>query len=201
MANPFESAKPKWNMYDLDNNPEHKLFEQYVVEANDIGGIAIEYYIRDESIPMDRLYGESTNTEYLGPYDTKVTYEPTEEVTSTTPFGIVSEDMIQFAFIPKYTFSRDVSGGYNPKPADVIKTPWNDQVYEIVDVGEEAKIFQLKKMVWEFILKPYRHSDQSVSADMTLSTPLSAFGDNEFIEEESDSIDNYEDVDEGIYGY
>lgn len=201
MANPFESSKPEWNMYDLEDNPEHKLFLGYITEFTDISGIVIDYYIRDGSIPMDQLYGESTNTEYLDPLRTKIIYEPTEEITSTTGFGIVSEDMIQYAFIPKYTFSRDVSGSINPKPGDVLKTLWNEQVYEIVDVGEEEKIFQLKKMIWELILKPFRFSDQSDSADITESAPISAWGDNAFIEEESNEIDDYSDVDEGVYGY
>ncbi|MBU0847685.1 hypothetical protein KKH23_10905, partial [Patescibacteria group bacterium] len=105
-------------------------------------------------------------------------------------------------------FSRDVSGGYEPKPGDVIQTLWNERSYEVVDVGAEGSIFQLKKMIWEFILKPYRFSDQSESAqdiswdvDSTLSEPLTAYGDNAWIEEESDDIDLYSDVDSSIYGF
>jgi hypothetical protein len=89
-------------------------------------------------------------------------------------------------------------------------THWNNRAYEVVDVGEEEKIFQLKKMVWSFILKPYRFSEDSdISRTIPMgretgaldSDPLSAYGDNEWIEEESDGIHNYPDVDESIYGY
>jgi hypothetical protein len=31
--------------------------------------------------------------------------------------------------------------------------------------------------------------------------PLSAYGDNKYIEEQSDSIHDYPDVDEAVYGY
>lgn len=201
-------AKPKWELYDLVSNPEYSLFDSAIVEFTDISGIKIEYYIRDSSIEMDTLYGESTETAYLSPKTTKLIYEPTEEISMTNTFGIISEEMIQYGFIPKTTFSRDVSGAYEPTPGDVIKTLWNDRAYEIVDVGEEEKIFQLKKMVWEFILKPYRFSDTSDSAkaitsdiDSTLTQPLTAYGDNEWIEKESDDIDDYTDVDESIYGF
>lgn len=202
-------AKPEWSLYDIQGNCEHELFDSTIVEFTDISGIKILYYIRDQSIEMDRLYGESTETAYLSAKTTKLIYEVTEEVSMTNTFGIVSEDMIQYGFIPKTTFSRDVSASYDPKPGDVIKTLWNDRAYEIVDVGEEAHIFQLKKMIWEFVLKPYRVSSTSDSSsaitsdlDSTLTHPLTAaVGDNEWIEEESDKIDEYSDTDTTIYGY
>lgn len=209
MANSNRLIKPKWELYDItEENIEHKLFEDYIVEFTDISGIKINYYIRDESIEMDTLYGESVNTAYSDAYSTKLIYEVTDEVSITNSFGIVSEEMIQYGFIPKFTYGRDVSIEYDPKPGDVIKTLWNDRSYEIIDVGEEAHIFQLKKMVWEFILKPYRYSEQSDSAksilktpDSTLSDPITAYGNNEWIEEESDDIDTYSDVDSSVYGY
>lgn len=219
MANINKAIKPNWALHDLYNNIEHDLFESYIVEFTDIAGIEVDYYIRNEdAIDSDRLYGEPLyqNILYNPARRTKVLYETTEEPTITGPFGIVSEDQIQYAFQPKFTFSRDVSGsGHLPKPGDVIKTVWNDRAYEVVDVGEEAHIFQLNKLVYEYILRPYRFSEQSSQAkaigifnvdpspelDSTLITPLSAYGDNKFIEEESDSIDLYDDVDTGIYGY
>jgi len=200
--------RPEWELYHLNGNPEHDLQDSLVVEYNDISGIKIEYYIRDESIKMDQLYGESVNTGYIGPYNTKFTYEVTEEPTVADAFGITSIDVIQYGWIPLTTISRDISASYQPKPGDVIRTDWNERAYEVVDVGAEGSIFQLNKNIYEFILKPYRFSDQSDSAadvsydaDGTLSEPLSAFGENTYIEDQSDDIDNYLDVDESIYGY
>jgi hypothetical protein len=117
----------------------------------------------------------------------------------------------------KSVFSRDISYDFIPKVGDVIKTLWNNKMYEITDVGAESKIFQGKKMVWDFICKPFRHSSQSASADEIvfntpndidfpginfeyISKPLSAFGDNDTVEEESDAIDN-NSVDSSYYGY
>jgi hypothetical protein len=205
---------PEWSMeHYQDDNVEHDLYDSVIMEYNDIQGISVEYSIRNEEIEMDVLYGESTNTGYLGPYTTKITYEVTEEPTVTDPFGITSIDVIQYAYIPKSTFIRDICSQYGdityePKPGDVLKTLWNQRTYEVVDAGEEESIFHLKKLVWELILKPYRFSDQSESArdvsvdiDSTLSEPLTAFGDNEWLEEESEDIDSYSDVDTSIYGF
>jgi hypothetical protein len=119
--------------------------------------------------------------------------------------------------LTKAVFSRDINGIEKPKVGDVIKTLWNNKTYEIVDVGAENKIFQGKKLIWDFICKPFRHSNQSISADNIIfnrpdedlfpndnfefdTLELSAIGDNEYIEEESDKIDN-NSVDSSYYGY
>lgn len=233
MANINNLIKPKWQLHDLNNNPEHDLYTSYVVEFTDIQGIECWYWVRDEDrIEIDNIYGEPRhqNILYRDPKLTKLIYDVTEEPTLTGGFGIVSEDIVQYGFMPKFTYSRDVSGTGTPKPGDVIQTIWNDRSYEVVDVGEEAHIFQLKKLIYEFILRPYRFSEQSDDAgqignsvdrsnrtatflsdpspsgglfdgSITTSTPLSGFGNNKEIEEESDDIDLYGDVDTSIYGY
>ena len=228
--------KPKWDLHHLQQNVEHDLFESVIVEYTDISGIKCLYYIRDEGVGKDYFYGESTRTRYLEPKETRLIYEPTEEPTLTTGFGIYSEEVISFASLPKLTLTRDVSAGYHPKPGDAIVTIWNDRAYEVADVTEEEKIFQLKKMIWGLVLRPYRFSEESESAERisrfnrppspqldtdrdkvdgentiipvretgTLTTPLTAYGDNEEIENESDDIFDYDkniDIDSTIYGF
>ena len=202
-------AKPKFNLYDCRTTSE-PLFKEIIEEFNDIAGIEIGFWILDPAISYDDLYGESTEHSYLGPYTTKCVYEVSEEETMTNTFGIVGEEMIQYAEMPKSTFTRDISAAYEPKPGDVITTAWNDRAYEIVDVHEEAKIFHLNKMIWGFILRPFRFSatdevgftDGMISPDITPDTwtdPLTAYGDNVFIEEESDDISSVPDS--AVYGY
>lgn len=214
----IKNSKPLWELHHLQGNVEHDLFESVIVEFTDISGILCKYYIRDESRQKDYLYGENPATRYFGPYETKLVYEPTEEPTLTTGFGINSEEVISFTSLPKFTFSRDVSAGYHPKPGDAIVTVWNNRAYELADVSEEEKIFQLKKMVWGFVLRPFRFSEESqTSRDIsrftrnptdpdltdTMTSPITAFGDNDEIEDDSEEIYDYEDngIDTTIYGY
>jgi hypothetical protein len=223
MPNISKAIKPKWSLHDLPvgtQNREHDLYESLIVEFTDIAGIEMDYYMReDDRVSIDTLYGEPLHQHvvYRTAARSKLLYEVTEEPTLTSPFGINSEDIVQYAAMPKFTFSRDVSGGgYHPKPGDVMVTVWNDRAYEVVDVHEEESIFQLKKLAWGFILRPYRFSEQSQDAEdiarftrdpsdaldaSTLTTPLSAFGNNEYIETESDAIDDFDDIDTSIYGY
>lgn len=209
MSNLKQQPKPKWDMHDIVDNVEHDLFDSSIVEYNDIQGIKIDYYVfRDEEADMDTLYGEATDMSYGVANRTKMTYEPTEESHIFQSFGMSSDEMIQFAFIPKTTFTRDVSAGIAPKPGDAVQTVWNSRTYEVVDARSEESVFQLKKLVWNLILKPFRYSEESDSTkgmlpenDSMLSDPLSAYGNNEWIDDESDDIDNYGDVDTSIYGY
>lgn len=214
-------TKPLWDLHQLDGNVEHDLFQNVIVEFTDISGIKANYYIRDKSRENDYLYGEGVASRYFTPRETRLIYEPTEEPALTTGFGINSEEVISFTSVPKWTFTRDVSAGYHPKPGDVIVTVWNNRAYEIADVHEEEKIFQLKKMIWGFVLRPYRFSDESTSArdifrgtrkptpdskfndrKSTLTEPLSAFGDNDPLENESDGIFDYGgSYDSKVYGY
>lgn len=209
MSSLKSQPKPKWDLHDLVDNIEHDLYNSLIVEYNDIQGIKIDYYIFDhESADMDTLYGEATDMSFGGPYRTKMTYDPTEEPNVFQSFGISSDEMIQFAFIPKTTFSRDVSSSVEPKVGDIIQTIWNERTYEVVDIRAETSMFQLKKQTWNLILRPYRYSKESDSAksllkspDSMMTDPLSAYGDNKWIEEKSDEIESYEDVDESIYGF
>lgn len=209
--------KPQWELLDFEDPvDETLLFDSVISEANDIMGFPIEFYhlIADES-KIDKIYGENPTQEWSGPFRTKLIYEPTDETEILNAFGFSSDDTITAMMMSKSVFARDVSIE-KPKVGDVIKTLWNNKQYEIVDVGAESKIFQGKKMVWDFICRPFRHSNQSVTADDILfnipdtgdfpninfeyeTRPLSAYGDNDLIETESNKIDSTANTD--YYGY
>lgn len=210
--------KPQWELLDFESSvDETLLFDSVISEATDIMGFPIEYrtlLVNREDV--DDLYGEDPNIGWSEPYRTKLIYEPSNEMEVLNAFGFSSDDAITAMMMAKAVFSRDVSYDFIPKVGDVIKTLWNNKTYEIVDVGAESKIFQGKKMVWDFICRPFRHSNQSSSADDIIfnapddgdfpdinfeyeTRPLSAYGDNDFIEEESNKIDTSAKTE--IYGY
>jgi hypothetical protein len=115
-----------------------------------------------------------------------------------------------------------------PKPGDVIYVIYNNRNYEVTNVGDGA-LFNAQKFSWELVCRPFRYSDQSdnhrsvflkdvfddpFETTVEISAGLSAsqnnyttvvYGDNEFIENESDEIDDYRDIiddpDKGAFGY
>lgn len=221
------SAAPDWEILDLDmTEQEYTLFDSVICEKTDIGGFPIMYNIKLNPEEADELYGEDPNEEFTDGYRTKIIYQPEEEVQILGIFGMTSDETLQYVQIPKTIFIRDVQTPYlvdypseteyKPRIGDTVRTLWNNKIYEIAELGSEQNVFQGKKLIWEFILKPYRHSEESDSAedmlffdpddadfpDINITTEtkeLSAFGDNDFITDAASGIAL--DPDSQIYGY
>jgi len=212
-------TKPKWELERLLDNREHDLFSSVISEFNDIAGFKIEYYpFDDENSGGDYLFGEYKENKYYGPYKTKIIYEPPDELNPMDQFGIFSDETIEFAYIAQNIFKRDISIplGNNTKPpvaGDIIITLWDGKKYEITDVGKGGK-FNSRMFSWEIILKPLRYTEQSEQIDTIYNRdpfdlgeenkPLSDFGENEDIKEESNTIYDYntdDDTDSSIYGH
>lgn len=244
-------SKPHWKLLQVRENPEHDLFDSVISEFNDIAGFDADFWIRKvDPTKTDQLYGEDTTVEWDGPYRTSVVYKPTEETKMFDFMGFSSDDHIQYMEMARTVFWRDVQPDeeyhYMPKVGDLIKTLWNNMSYEIMDVGSEEKVFQGKKMMFEFICKPYRYGHESKTADDFIFTEpssadtqefdlvspglssefdlfdendlpenmetytqtvcasgeyVSPYGDNDFLEEESNKINKYNDIDTKIYGF
>jgi hypothetical protein len=209
--------KPLWDLHKKETNPEHELFDSLVTEFNDISGFPVLYYIKQNTDKADYLYGEDANTSYAGPYKTKVLYEVTEEKSMLDVFGITMDEFVEGVHISKSIWKRDIALKHSqltmkPKVGDVIKFIWNGISYEIVDVGEESKIFQAYKQVYEFILRPYRYSEEDDSKVLfdddfpnikfDEDKDLDEFGENIKIGEESKENYDYDGKDtKKIYGY
>ena len=216
-------ATPTWEFFNIYNNPEHTLFKDIHTEYTDITGFPIKYYIKTSIEDADTLYGEDTTTTFTSAgYDTKVVYQPAEDANIIDIFGWTPDDVVQFAMIPKAVFTRDIAIPYGdstliPAMGDVIVMLWDNKRYEVTNIGSEQSVFLGQKLIWEFTLTPYRFSEESDSAEniverdtSTTEFPdindpgfdtqeLSGFGDNDWIEDESDDIDA--NPDSSIYGY
>jgi len=210
-----KAQKPKFNLYEIEENYEHDLYESVLVEFNDIRGIEVEVYILKDTDKYDPIYGERAIESYEveNMRRTKVSYQPQDETSIVQSFGITSDETVHFMYIPSYTWSRDISPTVAPKVGDVIRTVWNQRNYIISWIDYENNVFNLKKFTYDFICKPFKFGEQSDSATeilltgestsktTTISEFVSAWGDNEEIEDESNDITTYSDVDTSIYGY
>lgn len=158
---PIDDEIVQWEMYDIDDNPEHDLYENVVVEFNDITGVEVLYYQLDYTDDdIDDFRGKHPKATYKSPKTTKVRYDITDENKIVEAYGMSADDVLKWLYIPVYTFERDVEDGGEPHIGDVIKARWNDNSYEIIDVTREDNIFQLSKLVYELKCKPYRVQDQ-----------------------------------------
>ena len=203
-----EQVAGNWELPDVSGEyvNEQNLFDSFIIEANDIYGLIVDYYslVFDED-EADVMYGEDQNEYFKGPYRTKMSFRPGEENDLVNMFGLVGGEMFQEIYIPMYTFTRDCSAADPPKPGDVVYFHYTQKYFEITNANDELDIFQSKKMSWMFEMKPYRMTNVETSAaidPLTEAFPLSAFGDNDFVETAANEVDNLEDLPnfEDIYG-
>jgi hypothetical protein len=119
----------------------------------DIAGFPIKYYVKTNISNADPLYGEDTTSTYsTSGYDSKITYQPEEEINVIDIFGFAPGETLQYAMMPKTIFTRDIAtphGDVTLKPmvGDVMITLWNNKRYELTNVGSEQSIFLGKKMI------------------------------------------------------
>ncbi len=148
----------------------------------------------------------------------------------TMQYMVIPKSIWTRDLAPLYSITPGLTGRpVQPQVGDVITTLFNNRNYEITDVGDEQAIFMGRKFAWELIVKPYRFSEQSDEHreahmgvyDDPFETMVEGpsgmvpqnnyatdtFGDNEFVEEQSDEIDDYRDIDtdidpdKGAFGY
>ena len=210
------SAKPQLETYNIITNPEYQLAENIAAEFTDISGIKCIWHQKDLSITPDYLYGETQDIEYLEGKPTKILYEVGEIQTIYSMFGMVATDQI-VAHIPQSVYRRDISTTRPPTVGDVIIVPHyrdlpfmttlSGRTFEIIHTAEDQAIFQLRSLVYSLYMIPYRFSEESDSArdaasDLdTTFTGISAFGDNEWIDTQSQAMSAYDGIDTGVYGY
>lgn len=211
-------GKGPWQTYDVIDNPEWKLAEAMAVEFTDIAGIQAIYYNQDTTVIPDPLYGETQDKAYLDGKETKIIMEVGEIPTNYSMFGIVATDQL-LVHMPMATYRRDISQTIPPIIGDVIVIPYyrgvmnslgedpiEGRTFELIHVDVDQNLFQLRSLVYSLYLIPYRFSEESesaadVSSDIDTNSPsISAYGDNVYIDSESNKIDTYDDVDRSIYG-
>lgn len=220
-----------WNLYNIVDNPEHCLYDSSLVELNDIAGFPIEYrklladndqlYGEDPNSNLsDALYTKMT----FEPSD-EVAILEMFGITADDTMSVINIPMTTFTRdLSGGYHDIDPNLKVYPEVGDVIKTLFNNKNYEIVNISEENNIHQGKKFVYTFILRPFRYSEQSPSfrevhtglEDDPFATIVQTpsgndvdqhnyssveYGDDEHIEEESEIIYSYDDVDTSQFGY
>lgn len=178
---------PEWHLLDLTETKqdyEEQFAESVMSEFTDIAGFDIEYYVYDPK-SVDVFYGEATKSDLDGPYRTKLLMEPFKEPYLINVFGFVGDQKIEVAEMPKAIFLRDVQEQVNkkydldfdpeelqPKVGDVIHCLWNDERYEITNVNSAEKVFQGRKHIWSFTMKPYRIGNEGAAETELLAAEV-----------------------------
>jgi hypothetical protein len=167
-----------------DYSNERQLYRIAVTEAYNKFGVCMTYYIVSFDINYDKIYGEDNDRRFIRKFDVMAYYPLNTEEKMWTRFAIEGIDNFS-VFISKDHFreactygqqlvpgniGKDTYSTYVPKTGDVIRSQYNDYLYEIITVKEESMMIHLnKRYVWELIIHPFRDNHTILSQDTSAS--------------------------------
>jgi hypothetical protein len=167
-----------------DYGNERELYKNLLTEAWNKHGVCMEYYVTTYDTSYDKVWGEDCNRRFVRRFDFMGRYTLPDENKMWTTFEI--EGLDQFpVYISKKHFKEASTYGesgqtgnngkskyaaYIPQQGDIIKADYNDHLYEIVEVKEEAMMFlQSKDYVWECQVKVYREEHVEIGTGVDIS--------------------------------
>lgn len=188
---------PDWDEYDdmpsswmrkcgsQDYSNERQLYRLMLTEAYNQHGVCLEYFIVSYDTQYDRIWGEDNDRRFIRRFDMMAYYPLNTEEKLWTKFAIEGIDNFSM-FVSKDHFREACTYGdtrvagdigpntyskYVPKTGDVLRSKYNDYLYEIITVKEESMMLHLDKhYVWELIVRPFK--DQFIKLDATTSASM-----------------------------
>jgi len=137
-------------------------------------GVKIIFYKTTYDVERDKVWGEDVDRYITDEWNVMSYFQLPKENKVWSKFGI--EGVNDFSiYISKLHF-RDQTDNYIPRIGDLILTPYNNKLYEISEVKEEAPMFMLSKQyAWEIIVKKAK-IEQELSVSPSLSaSPIANF--------------------------
>ena len=167
-------------------NNERKLFDTLVTEVYNKHGVCMTFYVTSFDLNYDKVWGEDNDRKFVRKFPIMAYFTMPREEKLWSKFGIEGLDSFSM-FISKSHFkdastfdaatnNMGVYDSYNPKIGDVIVSEYNDFMYEITEVKEEAGMYiQSKQHLWELVVKPFK--DRNMELSGTTSATMGSIAD------------------------
>ena len=158
-----------------DNDRE--LAAMLNMEKWNMFGVKINYFKTTYDVKKDKVFGEDTNRHIITQWDIMSYFQLPKENKVWSKFGI--EGINNFSmYISKIHFTECTKSDYHPKIGDLILTPYNNVLYEIVDVRDEAPMFLLSKQyTWELVVKRAKIENELSVSPLLSASPITQFYD------------------------
>ena len=153
---------------------ERELVSMFTMEAYSSFGVKIIFYKTSYDVKSDRVFGEDNNRQVTNAWNVMSYFQLPKENKVWSKFGI--EGVNDFSmYISKEHFKSETSN-YIPQIGDLILSIYNNKLYEISEIKEEAQMFMLSKQyVWEVIVKQAK-IENAISISPSLSaSPITQF--------------------------
>lgn len=177
-----------YNMCSTTYDSDRELISMLNMEMWNMYGVNLTFYKTSYNTDYDKVWGEDGNRIVSTAWNVKSYFQLPKENKVWSKFGI--EGINDFSmYISKEHFNH-VTGGYIPHVGDLVLSSYNNKLYEISEIKEEAPMFLLSKQyAWELVVRKAK-----VEAEISISPSLSASPIAKFYSV-SDIFDIRDDVD------
>ena len=167
-------------------NNERKLFDTLITEVYNKHGVCMNYYITTFDLNYDKIWGEDNDRKFVRRFPIMAYFTMPREEKLWSKFGIEGMDTFSM-FVSKSHFKdastfdpstnqMSVYDSYVPKVGDIIMSEYNEYIYEISEVKEEAGLYiHSKQHLWEFVVRPFK--DRNIELSGTTSGTMSSIKD------------------------
>ena len=152
------------NTFGSAYDSERTMLAMQVTEFYNNRGVKSEFYATTQDTKYDPLFGDDDDRRIERKFELMIFYNYPKEEKLWTSFGIEGLDNFSM-FCSKEHFNAmcvtdengdDVYDIIVPKVGDLIRVEFNNYIYEITEVKDEAAMWlQSKQYSWEFVVKPF----------------------------------------------
>jgi len=204
------------NVYvnNFESSPEKRLLEDLIIESIKFYGQDM-HWIPRKSVNEDQIFGEDTLSKFDVTYNIELYIKNIEgfegEGDFISRFGLEIRDQVTLTMAQR-RFEELGSGYPRPREGDLIYMPLNKKLFEILHVEHESIFYQVGELpVYDLRCELFRYSSEAidtgiddidklenefsnvVTADDETSMPDNAISDNKKIEDEADSILDFDE--------
>jgi hypothetical protein len=151
---------------------ERDLYSMIITEHYNKRGVKTEFYVTTVDPGYDPLFGDDDDRRLRRKFELMVYYNYPKEDKLWTSFGIEGLDSFSM-YCSKEHFDAvsrcdengadDVYEAHIPQVGDLIRVEFNNYIYEITEVKDEAAMYlQSKQYAWELIVKPFINEHMGV---------------------------------------
>jgi len=154
--------------------PDRELAAITLMEKWNMYGVKTLFYKTTYDVKKDNIWGEDNDRYITDEWNVMAYFQLPKENKVWSKFGI--EGINDFSmYISKLHF-KSQTHNYIPRVGDLILTPYNNKLYEIAEVKEEAPIFMLSKQyAWEIIVKKAKIENELSVYPSLSASPIAEF--------------------------
>ena len=198
----------------FNSSPEQRLIEELIIESIKFYGQDM-HWIPRRSVNEDQIFGEDTLSKFDVTYPIELYIKNIEgfegEGDFISRFGLEIRDQVTLTMAQR-RFEELGSEYPRPREGDLIYMPLNNKLFEIMHVEHEAMFYQAGNLpIYDLRCELFRYSSeiidtgiveidkledelsQVVTVDDETSMPDTSTADNKTIEDEADSILDFDE--------